>query len=222
MTAPSSESELLERARAIAGTRLGALAERTAWSVPAHAGADKGWVGQIVEHVLGATASSRASPDFEALGIELKTIPIDGAGEPRETTFVCSAALAGKLEWESSLVRKKLARVLWIPVEAEGSIPIAERRVGSPLLWSPSAEEETILRADFDAIAELIALGYVESITARRGRWLHLRPKARNAEARTWGEDHEGDPLRTLPRGYYLRRELTKKLLEAHFVRGVR
>ena len=44
-------------------------------------------------------------------------------------------------------MRHKLSRVLWVPVEGARHIPLAERRVGSPLLWSPSEEEERLLRA---------------------------------------------------------------------------
>jgi DNA mismatch repair protein MutH len=51
--------------------------------------------------------------DFAALGVELKTIPIDSQGKPLETTFVCVAPLTGNtgVTWETSHVRHKLKRV---------------------------------------------------------------------------------------------------------------
>ncbi|EVT76435.1 DNA mismatch repair enzyme MutH family protein, partial [Vibrio parahaemolyticus V-223/04] len=69
-------------------------------------------------------------------GIELKSIPIGYNGRPLETTFVCVAPLTGVqgLTWEISHVRNKLSRVLWVPVEGEREIPLAERRVGTPLI----------------------------------------------------------------------------------------
>ena len=180
----------------------------------------KGWVGQLVEHALGSTAGSAAGPDFPRLGIELKTIPVDASGIPRETTFVCTATLGSLPEtpWATSPVRAKLARVLWVPVAADPDLPLAERRVGRPYLWSPSPEDDAALAADWSEVADLVADGYVESITAHRGQFLQIRPKAADAQQRTWGADDEGDPIRTLPRGFYLRRAFTTRLLQAHFI----
>ncbi|MEL2271683.1 MutH/Sau3AI family endonuclease, partial [Klebsiella pneumoniae] len=79
---------------------------------------------------LGASAAKSCSGLLPALGVELKTIPIDSRGRPLETTFVCVAPLTGNsgVTWESSHVRHKLQRVLWIPVEGERTIPLAARR----------------------------------------------------------------------------------------------
>jgi DNA mismatch repair protein MutH len=82
-------------------------------------------------------------------------------------------------------VRHKLQRVLWIPVEGERTIPLAARRVGAPLLWSPNEEEERQLRMDWEELMDLIVLGEVERITARHGEVLQLRPKAANSKALT-------------------------------------
>jgi DNA mismatch repair protein MutH len=133
---------------------------------------------------------------------------------------VCTVQLTGLGEWRDSAVRIKLARVLWIPVQAAPSLPLPERRIGSPLLWSPSPEEEQVLRADWEELAQLIEGGWIDSITGERGRWLQIRPKAADSAERTWGADDEGDPILTLPRGFYLRREFTRALLLRHFARA--
>ncbi|MBX9382113.1 DNA mismatch repair endonuclease MutH, partial [Serratia marcescens] len=180
---------------------------------------DKGWVGMLLELYLGAMAGSKPEQDFPELGIELKTIPVDAAGKPLETTFVCVAPLTGNsgVTWASSHVRHKLARVLWIPVEGERQIPLAERRVGSPLLWSPSAAEEESLRRDWEELMDLIVLGHVERITARHGEVLQLRPKAANSKALTEAIGEQGQPIMTLPRGFYLKKSFTGALLARHF-----
>lgn len=49
----------------------------------------------LLELYLGAMAGSKPEQDFPELGIELKTIPVDAAGKPLETTFVCVAPLTG-------------------------------------------------------------------------------------------------------------------------------
>ncbi len=216
---PRSEQELIERAMDIAGVTFAELAEEAGMPVPPDLRRDKGWVGQLLEWHLGATAGSKPQQDFEQLGIELKTIPISYSGKPLETTFVCVAPLMGVhgLRWENSHVRNKLSRVLWIPVEGEREIPLAERRVGSPLIWSPTAEEELQLKTDWEELMEMIVIGQVEQITARHGEVLQLRPKAANSRVLTEAYGASGKPIKTLPRGFYLRTQFTAKILEQNF-----
>jgi len=218
--APASEAELLERARQLSGLSLGELAASHGLEAPLDLRHAKGFTGQLVERVLGATASSRAQPDFEALGIELKTLPVDARGRPCESTFVTTIPLIGigDVEWEQSRVRRKLARVLWMPVEGERSIPVPRRRLGEPLIWSPDAEEEAALRFDWEELAGIIGLGDVERVTGRLGRYLQIRPKAANSRARRRGHDEDGASFDTLPRGFYLRATFTARILEKHYV----
>ena len=65
----------------------------------------------------------------------------------------------------------------------------------------------------------LIALGEIESITAHKGVYLQIRPKAANARARHWGVDEAGALMRTLPRGFYLRTSFTREILSRHYAR---
>lgn len=217
---PTSEQELLERAKSIAGVNFADLAQEANIDVPPDLRRDKGWVGQLLEWHLGAAAGSKPTQDFEKLGIELKTIPIGYSGKPLETTFVCVAPLIGVhgLTWETSHVRNKLSRVLWIPVEGEREIPLAERCVGSPLIWSPNEQEEQQLKADWEELMELIVLGQVEQINARHGEYLQLRPKAANSRVLTEAYGASGKPIKTLPRGFYLRTQFTARILENHYL----
>lgn len=216
---PENEQQLFTRAQALAGFNLGELAARAKVTIPNDLKRDKGWVGMLLELYLGAMAGSKPEQDFPELGIELKTIPVDASGNPLETTFVCVAPLTGNsgVTWESSHVRHKLARVLWIPVEGERQIPLAQRRVGSPLLWQPNQEETEMLRRDWEELMDLIVLGQVERITARHGEVLQLRPKAANNKALTEAIGDQGQPILTLPRGFYLKKNFTRALLARHF-----
>jgi DNA mismatch repair protein MutH len=218
-TSPKTESELLERARQIAGVSFGELAKQANMRVPDNLKRDKGWVGQLLEWHLGATAGSKPVQDFPEIGVELKSIPIGYNGKPLESTFVCVAPLTGitGLTWETSHIRNKLSRVLWLPVEGEREIPVAERRVGSPLIWSPSKQEETQLKNDWEELMDLIALGDVNQITARSGEVLQIRPKAANSRAKTEAYGATGQPIKTLPRGFYLRASFTGYILETYF-----
>lgn len=216
---PETEAQLLAQAQRLAGYTLGELAELAGMPTPRALKRDKGWIGVLLERWLGASAGSKPEQDFAALGVELKTIPIDPLGGPLETTFVCVAPLTGNtgVVWETSHVRHKLKRVLWVPVEGSRTIPLAERRVGSPLLWSPDADEEQQLRQDWEELMDLIVLGQVTRITARHGEVLQLRPKAANSKALTEAIGEHGEPILTLPRGFYLKKNFTRALLARHF-----
>lgn len=217
---PQSEQELLERAHALAGLTLAELAAEADWSVPDDLRRAKGWVGQLIEWHLGAQAGSKPEPDFIHLGIELKTIPISYQGLPLETTFVCAAPLVGVhgLTWENSHVKHKLSRVLWIPVEGERELPLSERRVGSPLIWSPSEDEEAQLKADWEELMDFIVFGDFDKVSARHGEILQLRPKAANGKVKTQAYSKTGKPIKAKPRGFYLRTQFTTHILQHYFV----
>ncbi len=219
MRAPESESELLRRARSFAGRSIGDVARTFELEVPSSLVRAKGFVGRLVETALGAEASTRPLPDFEELGVEVKTIPIDRRGLPLESTYVSRVSLAPSrdLVWNTSSLKAKLTRVLWVPVEGERTKRISARRFGTALLWSPSPDEEELLRADYEELVQLIALGFVDSITAHRGKILQIRPKAATSAARAPGVDDEGGKRLTLPRGFYLRSKFTASILERYF-----
>ncbi len=217
-TSPKSETELLARAQDLAGMTLGEIAQAINIAVPKDLKREKGWIGLLLEQVLGASAGSRPVPDFPHLGIELKSLPISYQGKPLETTFVCVAPLTGLVgaRWQTSHIRNKLARVLWIPVISERSIPVAERIVGSAFIWSPSPEEDHLLALDWQELTDMIVLGDVENIHGKHGQVLQLRPKAANSQAKTQAFNRLGQPFMTLPRGFYLKTGFTLALLNKY------
>ncbi len=216
---PASEAELLQRAQALAGLSLAQLAHTLGGSVPADLRRHKGWVGQLIEQALGATAGSAAEPDFPAIGVELKSLPVDRRGLPLESTYVCTVPLeAADTSWAACWLRRKLARVLWLPVEAERTLPLGQRRIGMPLLWSPDTEEESQLRRDWEELTERILLGELEQITARHGEVLQIRPKAADSRALRHAVGAAGERILTNPRGFYLRPAFTAGILRRHFV----
>lgn len=214
-SAPQTESELLVRAKQIAGLNLAQLAHLAGVSVPPNLNRDKGWTGQLLEWHLGATAGSKPVPDFEHLGIELKTIPVDRTGTPLETTYICVAPLTGIAgqSWQNCPVRIKLNRVLWIPILAERGIAVAERIVGYPILWSPNQKEDLALKQDWEELMDMIVLGRINQVTAKTGQYLQIRPKAANSRVRTQGVGADGESIQTLPRGFYLKKAFTLNIL---------
>jgi DNA mismatch repair protein MutH len=201
------EHAILARARSLAGrllATLGAVSE------------GKGAVGELIERALGLTRSSAPEPDFKGAGVEVKTLPVDD-GKVVESTWVCSASPASIVDetWPTSRVRHKLARVLFVPVEAKGDV--AARRVGTAFLWSPGDDEERTLRGDWEDLADLVAHGLGFAVTARRGRALQLRPKAKHARVVRTAVDVEGGSYELKPQGFYLRRAFTQNIVDTLF-----
>lgn len=211
---------MLERAYALSGLTLGEVAANKGIKVPKDLKKEKGWAGLLLEKALGASAGSKPEPDFPHLGIELKTLPINREGKPLETTFVCVTPLKDLVgaTWENSHIKNKLARVLWVPIIADRSIPIPDRIIGTPFIWSPSAEEEQLLAMDWQELTDMIVLGEVENITGKHGQVLQIRPKAANSHAKTEAVNKNGQPFMTLPRGFYLKTAFTHELLKKHLM----
>ena len=216
---PKSIQELMQRAGALAGLTLGEVAETANVKVPANFKREKGWTGQLIELCLGASAGSKTQQDFAKLGIELKTIPIDQQGLPLETTYVCYAPLTNiaGVEWQTSSVKNKIQQVLWVPIDGRREVAPQDRCIATPFLWSPDASQNNQLRTDWEELMEMIALGQIENITARHGQYLQLRPKAANGGALTQGTGKNGQIIHTRPRGFYLRKEFTRKILQSIF-----
>ncbi|WP_394825126.1 MutH/Sau3AI family endonuclease [Pendulispora albinea] len=223
---PRDEHELRVRALCLAGRTLGDLARELRFQLGDAAVHTKGKAGELVERALGAgpvpgraSLDARADPgsllDFPHLGIELKTVPVDDRGKPRESTFVCALPLgdADAMEWQSSWVRTKLSHVLWLPILTREHAAWDERVLLEPVFWRPSRDQEAVFAGDFDDAMGIIASGGIERLTARTGRWLQVRPKAAHGRARTLAHGPEGEPIATVPRGFYLRTRFTDAIL---------
>ncbi|HEY2511342.1 MAG TPA: MutH/Sau3AI family endonuclease [Polyangiaceae bacterium] len=211
---PRDLRELASRARALAGRTLADVAAEHALPFEGRTGVrTKGKTGQLLERILGATGGAAAVHDFPELGVELKTIPVDCDLRPLESTYVCTLPLgdAERAEWSTSWVRAKLGRVLWLPI-----VLAAENRdasIGAPVFWQATAPQMDVLAGDFAEILGLVTLGGIERLTARTGRWLHVRPKAASSRERTWSVGADNGWVSTVPRGFYLRTRFTGSLL---------
>ena len=210
---------LLAHARALVGVELSELADTLGLPVPVGLLRTKGWSGQVIEQELGAVVGGARGPDFAALGVELKTVPVQESLEPLESTAVCQidpVAIAGE-SWETSYVREKLACVLFVALAVPpGARSVGERRVAAVRLWSPDANEDRALRDDF----ELFVRGYYRQgraaeITGHLGTVLQVRPKGRDADDLRDAYDTAGNPSRVGKHGFYLRPAFVARILRA-------
>ncbi len=213
---PVTLRELEVRAAALAGRTVGEVAGALGAALPADPRRAKGFVGTLLEHALGADPAAGDGPDFPALGVELKSIPLGAGGRPVESTFVCSIRMAEAAieRWEGSRLRRRLACVLFVPVEAAKVAPLEARRFRSAVLWVPTESESAALRSDWEDLMGAIGAGRGGRLSAREGRVLQVRPKAPDARARTLAPGEDGIE-RTLPLGFYLRASFTHEVLRA-------
>ena len=147
---------LLAHARALVGVELGALADGLGLPVPVGRVRTKGWSGQVIEQELGAVVGGARGPDFAALGVELKTVPVNAALVPIESTAVCQIdpiAIAAE-PWQTSYERLKLARVLFVALEvppnARPAAPRARRTARTPASGARSSSARARRRSRSD------------------------------------------------------------------------
>ena len=104
-----------------------------------------------------------------------------------------------------------------MPIWAERQLPLAERVIGTAFLWQPTALQQQLLQQDWEELMELIVLGGIDQIRGAHGKVLQLRPKAANAKALTSAVGQDGQPIQTLPRGFYLKSSFTADILQQQF-----
>ena len=222
-----SAEALLRHAQALVGTTLAEIADGLGLPVPFDPVRSKGWPGQIIERELGAgtedgsgTEPGGRGPDFAALGVECKTVPVNRALAPLESTCVCHidpVAITGE-RWESSYVRRKLARVLFVALLVpDPNTAVGDRQVRAVTLWSPSPEEERLLAADFQLFVEdFFRPGRAGEITGHVGQVMQVRPKGRNAADRRLVVGPNGTPVSLGKCGFYLRPAFVGRILRRH------
>lgn len=207
--------ELVGRARRLAGLTIADLARRVERELDERARRNKGIVGLLVERALGATASSRPIPDFESIGVELKTLPVGRDGAPLESTFVCNVT-KDELEtsWEESHVRRKLAHVLFVPIEGDRAIALDARRVGTAFVFELGERHEEVLGRDYENLRDALWSAGRDAVPGHLGVALQVRPKGKNARDAERRHASDGVAELVAKRAFYLRATFTRRLLE--------
>jgi DNA mismatch repair protein MutH len=218
---PKTIQQLQQRAQQLAGKSIGELANYYGDKSPNDLSVEKGWQGQFIERCLGADAGNLSQPDFSLIGVELKTLPIDYSGNVQESTYVSVVDINKSLgmSWRQSVVYHKLQHVLWVPIAHQKGEPVTKSTIATPFLWQPSAEQEALLKSDWENAMELISIGKIHQLNARMGEILQVRPKAAHSRVLTATTDEQGEQAQTLPRGFYLRPQFTQQLLNGHLRR---
>jgi DNA mismatch repair protein MutH len=218
MLPPKDEDSLIKRALKLTGCSLSLIAKNNKHVLPNNLMQNKGVIGQLLEVALGADTCNLDQPDFINLGIELKTIPVSSYGSPIESTYICYANLPPKeTSWHNSRVQRKTAKILWIPYEGDKNIPLPSRQIGSPYLWEPNLVILNQMKNDWEEITELMMEGRYEELSAKKGKIIQLRPKAANSKTLIQVTNEQGEPIHTVPKGFYFRRSFTNHLFSKFY-----
>ncbi|CAL4041986.1 DNA mismatch repair endonuclease MutH [Buchnera aphidicola] len=212
---PINETVLIRFANELSGFSLGELSNMMLKIVPNTLKKDKGFIGRLLEDILGARSGNKAQQDFSDIGIELKTIPIDKNGIPLESTFICTVPLIKNigLIWRKSYFYKKISRILWIPIKGNKTVPVSDRLIGKPFLWTPNDVQENLIRRDWEEFMDLIVLGGIEDITGQYGEVLQVLKKSKNHSYLTRAIGKNGGIISTVPRFFYLRKKFTFSII---------
>lgn len=218
---PTSIEVLQKRCQWLEGQPLQQLAQTLQIKLPETLQFEKGAIGQLIEKALGAQAGSLPMPDFPHLGIELKTIPVNAAYVPQESTYICTTQVDAKItQWQHSTVYKKTRHILWVPILTSPGQAIATRQIGTCLLWQPTPTQLATLQADWEELMEMVTLGHIDQINASYGEYLHIRPKAAHSKVLYHTSNLAGERIQANPKGFYLRTRFTREILNAHLVRN--
>lgn len=200
----------------IKGKTIGDISESLGIEVISDLRLNTGWIGNLIETSLGAVAGSKPTQDFPLLGIELKTVSMSSSGKVLNDVFVSSLPLETFMlqGWETCHLLYKLQHVLFLPVENQTDLAIAERKIGQGVFWQPTTEQLNIIFNDWQQIMELITYGDLNHLKANIGAALCVRVKALSKLQSKAIIDHDGYKQRVVPLSFYLRRSFVQSILD--------
>jgi DNA mismatch repair endonuclease MutH len=212
-----TEDDLLERASQLKGKTIteifqGEINEK-----------NKGNIGNIIEsHGFGIKNNNDARPDFEALGIELKVLPLKRLGDKsltvKERTKICLINYKKLIEekWDSSHARHKLYRILFVFYEYDNRSPM-QSKILDNLLYKLEINEEPLIRSDWERTKKLVGDGYAHTLSESQNRVLAAsRSGAGKLSEDQWPEQPNQIHSRTArQRSFSLKPSYTKTLWSA-------
>lgn len=128
----------------------------------------KGFIGKIIEtDYFGIPSNSSDAPDFEHLGIELKVSPLRFVSRANVYTtkernvlkMVDYNEIADNRNWETTKIKKKLNRILFVLYVHDKEVEAWEWKVCKVFLWSPSQFEAQKIQADYELMRSKVLAG---------------------------------------------------------------
>ena len=212
--APKTEKELIIKSNKISGIRITDFCKPFNEFFSEKTKKSSGYLGKILEIYLGTSGKNFPIPDFPNLNIELKSLPLNKNMLPKNIVKICSTSffpLETNYSWETSIVKRKLEKVLWIPFQSDKSVPYHRRRILQPFLSNLKGYEK-IIKEDYENIITLLFLGKLNLISPTLGKYLILKPISSNKNLTNFLND-KGELIKTNFVGFYINKKFLKKII---------
>jgi len=140
----------------------------------------------IIRKCLYATDNTSRLEEFEKQGIIVRIFPVrESTRHPIEAISFPAFRFMEIINktWESCDLREQTERILFVPLLGEPrKDKVGDYKLGNPFFWSPTPEQEAIMRKEWEMYVDLIREGKADELpTAKSRQIIHVRPHARDS-----------------------------------------
>lgn len=183
----------------------------------------KGTLGNAIEYYyFKFNPNSDPNPDFNEVGIELKTTPLkrtkkgDIVSKERLVLSMINYMEVVNETWETSAVIKKSSKILLLSYLYDPDLDPVDYEFYLAELWSIPEEDLYTIRRDWETVVDKIRRGLAHEISSGDTLYLEACTKAANSEVR---RPQPFSDIPAKPRAWALKQSymttVTKKLLDA-------
>ena len=211
-------SDLLRVYTEIQGIPFRELAETLGYDISKDPKSMKSAAGDIAELVAWKKPDSLPQADLSEFDIEVKTVPLDLIGSPRENTKITALNYKSLLKekWETSHVYEKVRVVLFVPIVKEDVDRPEAWYVRSPFIWMPSRDQFAVIRKDWETIRRMVRRG--EKLTTKGvGEYLiaNTSGQGKGRDDRSY-QLADGRTIDVKTRAFFLRKKFVAEVLKAN------
>jgi DNA mismatch repair protein MutH len=141
-------------------------------------------IGRVLKSAWKASAAAGDAASLQEK-LAMHIVPIRADGRIKEALSFPAFRYWNLVQetWETSDLRLHLQRLFIVPVrQPYADAPVGEWRLQQPFFWSPDRTVLAAIRAEWEQFRAEIAAGQDQHLSpASKTKYIHVRPKARNA-----------------------------------------
>ena len=210
------EAALLQRFTPFVGARISDLARELGIPTSVAKNYAARVTHAVVKRLMGVHDPRARIREFDEFGIETKIVPVKASGTVKESMSFPAFEYEDLVDqnWEESDFHLRTHRLFIAPIhQPRRDAPIGEWTLGRPFFWSPTEEEERVMRSEWSMYRDLIATGRANQLpTASETRIVHVRPKARDAS----DTNYAPNVGQLVTKCFWLNRDFIEGLVRAH------